>query len=87
MTTEQLTAIEEWAMLPYQTDELAVLYEMPVARLRLAILDPDNPIGQAVNRGRLKAKAELYRKIKVLSDQGSGPAQNMQRQLLDNIEQ
>ncbi|HRH68796.1 MAG TPA: hypothetical protein PLB89_04745 [Flavobacteriales bacterium] len=86
MTTEELAEAEEWASMPFDTEELALILGLRPEQLRLALDDPDNALGNAVKRGRLLAKAELFKKIKTLSNQGSGPAQLMLKNLLARVE-
>jgi hypothetical protein len=86
-TESELREIEEWAALPYSNEELASIISIPYPQLLLELDDRDSPIGMAIKRGRLLAKGELFKKVRTLSNQGSGPAQQMWKQLIRNIQE
>lgn len=86
MTPDQLKEAEQWAALPYTADQLATILGIKPAVLRIALDDPEDPLGNAIMRGRLIAKGDLYKKIITLSNQGSGPAQAMLRELFEKAE-
>ncbi len=75
ITEEMLLEIEGFAELPLGNPELAILMDLPVEDIRVALEDPTNTLGQAIHRGRLRSKAELFRAITQLAKQGSSPAQ------------
>lgn len=86
MTKEELAQIEEWAELPFTNDELAVIIEVSPAEIRVALHDDSSPIGNAIKRGRLKTRAEFYKQLIKLSNQGSGPAQTLLHQYLQRTD-
>lgn len=75
MTDELLKDAQEWAELFFTNEELAVMLDIPVADLRVALEDINSPLGQAITRGRLLSEAELRRAIISLAKRGSSPAQ------------
>lgn len=83
MTEEELHELEKWAELPYSLEDLAIIARVDVAALRVALDDPDSPIGNAIKRGRLIGQGHLYKKLSTLSNQGSGPAQALLRTLFE----
>lgn len=83
LTEEQLKEIEELALLPGLTqDEIAVICDIDPVLFAELLQDQSSDIFKAYNKGQLMSKSQLAKKIKLLSDQGSGPAQALQEKLL-----
>jgi hypothetical protein len=83
LTKEQLQEVEELALLPGLTDdEIAIICGIDTVWFSEQLKLPDSDIFKAYNKGQLLSKSQLAKKIKLLSDQGSGPAQALQEKLL-----
>lgn len=76
----------EWAQLPVTNTELAILLEVSEAEIRVAMDDSIDPLGRAIRKGRMLARAEFLESVRTLAIQGSGPAQNLYNQLLRSAE-
>lgn len=82
LTKEQLTEIETLAALPGLTnDEIAIICDIDPKIFQNLIQNPQSELFKAYHKGKLLSKAQLAKKIKTLSDQGSGPAQVLQEKL------
>lgn len=86
MSEQEVKDIEDVAELPFSTEELALLLEMPVEQLRAEIQHGTTPRGRAITRARLRTKAEYYRAVIKLSNQGSGPAQQLLNHFLSRAD-
>jgi hypothetical protein len=86
-TKEYLDKAEEMARLPFTVDELAILFEMSAAEVRLAMDDPEDKLGQRIHRGRLLTKSEHYEAVIKLSNNGSGPAQTLLAGYLKRVDE
>lgn len=80
-TVELLSEIEQYAELPgFTTKEIATCIGLSYAEFKLE-LDSCEELRRALDKGRLKSKAEFNKKVSLLSNQGSGPAQTLLNKL------
>ena len=77
----------KWAELLFGVEAIAELLHMDVSELRVAIDDPNSPLGDAIRKGRRLSEAELRSSILQLAKQGSGPAQAEAMRLLKSMDQ
>jgi len=87
MDDSLFTEAEAFAALPFGVPELALVLRITQAQVRLALDDEANPLGQAIRRGWLKARASQMRIINTLAAQGSTPAMHMALDFMRYIEQ
>lgn len=79
---EILDDIEELAKLPSFTPlKIAKALGIEYAVFMEQLEDDESPIAQAYNKGQLLSNAEFDKKVIQLSNQGSGPAQTLQRNM------
>lgn len=76
----------EWSQLPVSNEQLGILLEISEAEIRVAIDDSEDPLGKAIRKGRMLAKAEFFEAVRTLAMQGSGPAQTLYHQLMRSAE-
>lgn len=88
LTEEQKTELTELAKLPgLSAQEIAII--MGIEDFVQFVQECNRPGSDcyfAYQRGRLLTKAELMKKVKQLSDQGSGPAQTLLHSMIKKQE-
>ena len=88
LTEEQKAEITELAKLPsLSAEEIAII--MGFEDIMWFVMQSSlkgSDVYLAYQRGRLMTKAELSKKIKQLSDQGSGPAQTLLAKMIKDQE-
>lgn len=74
---KQLQELEELAKLPnFTIKKIALVLGVKAEDLKQEI-DTGGPVADAFNRGRLTSEVEYNKKVQLLSNQGSGPAQTL----------
>ncbi len=87
LNDEQLKSIEEFAAFPQFTiQDVANIIEVDGEELMRQILLLNTDAAKAHKTGSLKASAEFGKKVTVLSNQGSGPAQTLMAKLREKSE-
>lgn len=81
-TNELLKELTNLAELPNLSDrEIAVILGIDSDAFIANIDDRSTEASRAYSLGKLKAKAELGKRIQTMSKQGSGPAQTLERKM------
>ena len=81
-TTEKLQELTEFSTLPsFTVGDIANVMGVSKEELVLGIGNPQSEIAKAIQKGRLKARAEFDKRVTTLSKQGSGPAQALELKL------
>ena len=80
---EQLKEIEDLLISPAL---IAVNFEMPEYEMRQYLKDEDSPVYKAFYKGLLRQKMNLHRSIIKAAANGSNPAQEQIKDMLDAIE-
>lgn len=83
-TNNLVSEIETYASLMFTRAEIAIILEVDERELGILIKEPDQPVGQAFHRGRLKREAEVRKGIFDLAQNGSSPAQAFAMKLIEN---
>ena len=83
---EQLKEIEEMAYLLISPALIAVNFEMPEYEMRQYLKDEDSPVHKAFYKGLLRQKMALHRSIIKAAANGSNPAQEQIKNMVDAIE-
>lgn len=74
--------LEYFASLLLTNEELDLLLEQDRGYVEKALDRPDDPIGRAVRKGRLKTKCEIHESLITTARRHSTPAQQMVAELL-----
>lgn len=83
---EQLKEIEEMAYLLISPALIAVNFEMPEYEMRQYLKDEDSQVHKAFYKGLLRQKMALHRSIIKAAANGSNPAQEQIKNMVDAIE-
>lgn len=83
---EQLKEIEEMAYLLISPALIAVNFEIPEYEMRQYLKDEDSSVYKAFYKGLLRQKMALHRSIIKAAANGSNPAQEQIKDMLDAIE-
>lgn len=79
LASEQLAEIEEFAALHFTKAEIAIIMDFTNDEIE------NTHVKEAMNRGRLKAEAEVWQSIFRLAKQGSSPAQTLAIQRINKL--
>lgn len=71
ITEEMLISIEEHASLFLTIEEIALLIDVDFVEFKERILTPNDPVGNAYQRGKLKTKVELRKSVIKMALKGS----------------
>lgn len=83
LTNDEKQELTELAKLPgLSAHDIAIIMGIKPSLFDVEIAKKESDIYMAYFKGRLLTKAELSKKIKQLSDQGSGPAQSLLAKLI-----
>lgn len=86
LTDEQLIELEELAKLPnFTIRKISLVLKVEEQWLK-AMISSGGPIADAFNRGRLTNEVEFNKKVNMLSNQGSGPAQTLMDKMRKDAE-
>lgn len=86
LTAEQSKELEEMAYLLIPLELIAFNMEIPLPVFRNELLDSSSPIYRAFNKGLLRQKIELHSGIITAARNGSNPAQEQVRMMLQKFE-
>jgi hypothetical protein len=83
---KQLVELEELAKLPnFTIRKIALVLKVPEDWLKDEI-SKDSPVSDAYHRGKLANEVEFNKKVNMLSNQGSGPAQTLMDKMRKDAE-
>jgi predicted DNA-binding protein YlxM (UPF0122 family) len=82
MTEEQLNYVEEYASYFFSPEEVAEIMGLKKELIEVQMII-DGPFKSAYRRGQLLKEAKLRKKIFELAEMGSGPAQVLAKQFID----
>lgn len=77
MTSEDLAELQYFASLLLSNEELDLVAELEPGTVAKATLSPTDPIGKAVQLGRLKRKCEINDSLLTTASRHSTPALQM----------
>lgn len=82
LTSEQIEAVKELAMLPSYTAQKICR----IMGIDYDTMSHDADFSNALDSGRLLSAGQFDKKVQTLSNQGSGPAQSLQLKMMQHTE-